>query len=426
MCRPERRHQGAAKETDVIRIVLPAPLVLCLAASAAAQTPAATPPPPETKVDISRGGVTISNGVNSLTIGARVQFRWTVDDREAFDGDSAGSGDGVEDGPFSQFDVPRLRMTFSGGVFKPWLRYAFQLDFSRTPGEGGSRIKDAVIEIRPVGRPYRLGVGQFKAPFGLQQITSSGRLQFVDRAITDAKFNPGREMGAMFAGTAWDRKFSYEAGLFNGSGESIRQTTEVPLWVARAFVQPLGPHAYSESSVDVGDKPTLHLGIAARGGKQIRGRTPAGVVENADNQFATGLEFAFRGLRFYSTAEYFFMTDEQESPVAGPDIDSHGFHAQAGYMLLPRKLEVGALYAAIDPDTNVDDATVQEWRGVVGYYWQAHNLKLQADAGQTRYGAAFSTLSSRARQGLPVLGTRLVSGQSLADTQLRVQLQLAF
>ena len=406
-------------------LLIGAVCILPLPALAQSQPPA-QPPPPETKVDVSRGGVTISNGVNSLTIGARVQFRWTVDDREAFDGDTAGSGDGVEDGPFSQFDVPRLRMTFSGGVFKPWLRYAFQLEFSRTSGEGGSRIKDAVIEIRPVGRPYRLGVGQFKAPFGLQQITSSGRLQFVDRAITDAKFNPGRDMGAMFAGTAWNRKLGYEAGLFNGSGESIRQTTEAPLWVTRVFVQPLGPHALSESSVEVGEKPTLHLGVAARGGKQIRGRTAAGVVEDADNQFATGLEFAYRSLHFFSTAEYFFMTEEQASPVAGPDIDSHGFHAQAGYMFVPRKVEVGALYSAIDPDTGVDNAAVKEWRGVFGYYFQAHNLKLQADAGQLLYGSAFSSLSARARQGLPALGTRLVSSQSLSDTQVRVQLQLAF
>ena len=393
------------------------------AAHAQSQAPAT---PPETKVDASRGGVTISHGVNSLTIGARVQVRWTLDDREAFDGDTVGTGDGVEDGAFTQFDVPRLRMTFSGGAFKPWLRYAFQFEFSRTAGEGGSRIKDAVIEIRPVGRSYRFAVGQFKAPFGLQQITSSGRLQFVDRAITDAKFNPGRDMGAMWSGTAAARKFGYDLGLFNGAGDSTRENTEALLWVTRAYYQPLGPYTLSESSVDSGDKPTLHLGVAARGGKQIRGRTTTGVTENADNQPAIDAEFAFKGKRLFSTAEFFWMTDEQENPVAGPDIHSRGLHAQVGYMLLPRRVEAGVMYAWIDPDTDVDDAALREWRGVFGYYWQAHNLKLQADAGQLLYGSAFSSLSSRARQGLPALGSRLVSGQSLADTQVRVQLQLAF
>src|SRR5687768_15777541 len=87
-------------------------LFACLAAAApaAAQTPTPAAPPPETSVDASRGGITIASGVNSLTIGARVQFRWTLDNREAADADTAGAGLGEADGPVSAFDVPRLRV----------------------------------------------------------------------------------------------------------------------------------------------------------------------------------------------------------------------------------------------------------------------------------------------------------------------------
>ena len=118
---------------------------VCLAGAAgvAAQTPTG-----DTKVDASRGGVTMSSGVNSLSIGARLQVRWTLDDRAQADADTDGSGEGEPDGPVSQFDVPRLRVTLSGGAFRPWLRYLFQFEMSRTGGEGGSRIKDAVFEVR--------------------------------------------------------------------------------------------------------------------------------------------------------------------------------------------------------------------------------------------------------------------------------------
>src|SRR5687768_884593 len=109
------------------------------ASRALAQTPSA--PPPETRVDASRGGVTISSGVNSLTLGARVQFRWTLDDRDQTSGDTTGTGIGLEDGAASQFDVPRMRVSFTGGAFRPWLRYGFQFDFSRTSGESASKIK---------------------------------------------------------------------------------------------------------------------------------------------------------------------------------------------------------------------------------------------------------------------------------------------
>ena len=408
------------------RSCLPAVLLALLTTSiASAQAPTAPPPAPTT-VDASRGGITISSGVNSLTIGARAQFRWTVDDREAFDADTAGDGRGREDGPLSQFDVPRLRLTVSGGAFRAWMRYAFQFDFSRTGGEGASKIKDAILEIRPTGRSYRLQLGQFKVPFGLQQLNSSGRLQFVDRAITDAKFNPGRDMGVMFGGTVAARKVGYDVGVFNGAGESVRQNTRSHLWVGRVFVDPLGPYTLAEGASDAGTAPILHLGAGVRGGKAIRARTTTGIVEEADNQLAYNVEFAFKAPRFYSTAEHFWMIDEQENPAAAADLDSRGFHAQAGYMVVPRRAELGLLFARVNGNADVDDAAVSEIRGVFGYYWQAHNLKLQADIGRVVYDAGYAALSSRARQGLPALGTRLVTAQDLSDTQLRVQLSLAF
>src|SRR5688500_1631283 len=163
--------------------------------ASAQQAPAEATPP--TTVDASRGGITITSGVNSLTIGVRTQLRWTLDDREALDADTEGAGAGEADGPLSQFDVPRLRLLLNGTVYRRWLRYNFQFELHRTSGEGGSRMKDAFVEIRPPDRSYRLQVGQFKVPFGLQQLNSSSRLQFVDRAITDAKFNPARDLGVM-------------------------------------------------------------------------------------------------------------------------------------------------------------------------------------------------------------------------------------
>ena len=408
------------------RILLTVFLVAALGRPALAQQAADGTPAPQTTVDASRGGITIASGVNSLTIGARAQVRWTLDDREQFDADTLGAGRGVEDDPASQFDVPRLRLSLSGGVYRPWLRYGFQVELSRSGGESGSRIKDATIEFRPTGTPIRIVGGQFKAPFGLQQLTSSGRLQFVDRAITDNKFNPGRDMGVLFGGTALDRKVGYDLGLFNGAGESVRQNNRSHLWAARVFLDPLGPYTLSEGAADAPASPVLHLGAGARGGKAIRGRSTTGTFEEADNQAAYNVEFAFKTSRFFSTAEHFWMLDEQENPVPAPDLHSRGYHAQAGYMVLPRRVEVGVQYARIDGDTNVDDAAVTELRGVVSYYWQAHNLKLQGDAGQVGYGENYSTLSTRARQGLPTLGTRLVALEDLADAQVRVQVTVSF
>ena len=407
----------------MIRLFITSLMLLLSALPVSAQSPA---PPPDTRVDASRGGITITSGVNSLTIGARMQFRWTLDDREAFDADIVGDGVGRADGPASAFDVPRMRISFSGGAFRPWLKYEFQFDLSRTGGESGSKIKDAVIEIRPVDRNYSVRLGQFKAPFGLQQLTSSGRQQFVDRAITDSKFVPSRDMGVMIRSTFADSTIGVDAGVFNGAGESRRQSNRSHLLTGRVYYQPWGAYRLSEGSSDAGDDPLLHVGAGVRTGTQVQGRTATGVFDDADNQTAMNAEFAYKARRVFATAEYFWMSDAQENPVDGRDIDSHGFHAQASYMLVPRVVEAGVRYARIDPDTDVASSDVTEVRGVVGYYWQGHNLKVQGDVGQVGFDDNFSALASRARQGLPLLGNRLVSGERVRDTQVRVQLQIAF
>ena len=120
------------------------------------------------------------------------------------------------------------------------------------------------------------------------------------------------------------------------------------------------------------------------------------------------------------------MSDERDNPVSGATIQSRGYHAQASYMIVPPRVEVAVRYAAINPDTDVDDAQVRELRGVLGYYWQGHGLKLLADVGRIGYDSQVGALSSRARQGLPSVGPRLVSDRELSDIQFRVEVTLAF
>jgi hypothetical protein len=114
------------------------------------------------------------------------------------------------------------------------------------------------------------------------------------------------------------------------------------------------------------------------------------------------------------------------NPVSGDDVDSNGFHAQVGFMVIPKTLELGLRYAMIEPDEDTDDADVSEARLVFGYFWHGHNLKFQADVGQVEYKENVGTLSALAARGLPSLGSRLVTGEELSDLQFRAQVQLAF
>ena len=394
----------------------------------------------ETKIDASRGGVTIQSGDNSLTFGARAQFRYTADDREEFDADIVGPGAGVEDGLSQQFAVQRMRLSFKGGVWKPWLKYEFQFELSNTDGAKDNKVKDAVIEIVKTEKAV-LKMGQFKTPFSLQDLTSSGRQQFVDRAITNKKFAPGRDQGVQIGGLFAEKKFGYAAGVFNGSGESQVQDDKGMMWVARAWFDPLGEYKLHESAFDNPEKNVLHFGLGMRTGEAHRGLAVTGAFDDPDNETAYNLELAWRYRRFFATGEAFMMSNEVTAAVldpngaptgsfqSAPDLDSSGWHAQGGVFLKPKTIEVGLRYAEIDLNDDGNDDKITESRFVFGYYFTGHNLKLQADAGQIVFEKNVAANSLLAARNLPALDiTRRLSGlgREYTDLQYRIQMQVSF
>ena len=65
---------------------------------------------------------------------------------------------------------------------------------------------------------FRVHVGQFKPPFGAQEMTSSGNQMFVDRALVSNSFFRGRETGVALWGATPNNKFEWRVGVFNGNG----------------------------------------------------------------------------------------------------------------------------------------------------------------------------------------------------------------
>ena len=393
---------------------------------------------PETTLDATQGFVTFKSGDNALTLGAWGQFRATFDDREEFsqDADPTSSGFGQEDGTSAAFSIPRLRVYVQGTVWKPWMRYRIEMEVANLKTDAvtnvnNGRITDGYFEFAK--SPYAtVRAGQYKVPFGMQQLVSDWRQQFVERSIADAKFAPGRDVGVMLGGQFLEgKKLGYQLGVFNGAGQNNPQDDKAFLYAARVWFDPFGEYKIIESAVDNPEKHQLHFGLAYRGGEVPRGFSSVGIFEDPSDETAFGVEAAWKYRRFSAIAEYYDQTDEQANPTVGPDIDANGFHAQFGVFVVPSKHEIAVRYAEIEPDESIDDAKQTEVRLVYGYFWKSHNMKVQADIGEYTFGENFSTLSTLALRGVsPALtpANRLVAlpGQELKDKQARVQFVLAF
>ena len=387
-------------------------------------------PPDPTVADASKGGFTIKSGNNSLTFGTYLQVLVRAEDKELWDADLTGSGDGLEDPTSYGFDIPRLRLSVKGTMWKPWLKYNFSYELSRTSGESSSKVKDAYLEF--AAKPMAtVRLGQFKVPFSLQQITGDQYTQAPERAITDF-FAPARDMGAMLIGVTGSKRFGYNVGLFNGSGESNRQDDESLMYAARVWFDPFGEYLLREGAVDHPEKNIFHVGVAMRGGEVMRGPSTAGVFEDPDDQTAYNLELAWKFRSLFATAEYYTQTTEFANPTVGPDIDSDGYHVQGSWATLSDRLEFGVRYATIDPDNDINDDAITEIKGLVSWYWKGHNLKVYSDFGTIEYEAnapaTFNGFTARGRPETATTAGRLASAanQTVSDKQIRIQFQLNY
>ncbi|OGQ05677.1 MAG: hypothetical protein A3F82_04905 [Deltaproteobacteria bacterium RIFCSPLOWO2_12_FULL_44_12] len=262
----------------------------------------------------------------------------------------------------------RGRVKFEGNAITKDLEYEVDMDFG-TPDAGGEEfdLKDFYLDYHAL-EPLHIRAGQYKVPFGIQELTSSKKLQFVERSLASEEFVPGRDIGLEFWGTPWEGRFEYYAGLFNGDGRNRLNQNQEFLYTARFAINPLGEYKLEESDLNGSEDPNLTFG-----GEFFYNRDRTA----RDNFFVFG---GFGGLKykgFSLRGEYFRRFNRNDRSTAANDQDAQGYYAQAGYMLIPKHLE-WALRGSQVFRRGVDNDE-QEYASAFTYFFKGHHAKLQLD-----------------------------------------------
>ena len=136
-------------------------------------------------------------------------------DAAAYDEDKQDLGDGT--------DFRRARMYMRGTLARDF-DYMFEYEFadSATRNKG---ITDAYLRYKGFA-PALITAGNFKMPFGMDQLTSDNTTIFLERGVNDI-LTPGRGIGAELrsAGANW----SLAGGVF-GEKLSIMRATKAGTW----------------------------------------------------------------------------------------------------------------------------------------------------------------------------------------------------
>jgi hypothetical protein len=134
-----------------------------------------------------------------------------------------------------------------GGWVGPWVYFFVSGEFAAGPPASAAPVApanlstaDEYVALAPWKNLAILQVGQFNAPFTLENRVSSKYTDFMERSITVRAFgiSDNREMGAMVQGFNDDRFFYYSLGIFNGDGQNFKNADNHFDWMGRAWFAP--------------------------------------------------------------------------------------------------------------------------------------------------------------------------------------------
>jgi phosphate-selective porin len=136
--------------------------------------------------------------------------------------------------------VRRARVELVGTMFK---HFDFQIagEWATIPGLGSiGGVTDAFVIVDYLSF-LKLQVGQFDAPFTMENRTSDKWFDFMERSLAVRAFGvpANKDIGAMIWGWTPRQVAYYSFGVFNGDGMDFKAQANAPALIGRAFVAPL-------------------------------------------------------------------------------------------------------------------------------------------------------------------------------------------
>ena len=342
-----------------------------------------------------------------LTLGGFIQAQYEAGDVFAFEGRFQPANGEIKD----RFRIRRARINVSGD-------YAEQFEFKL---EGEFALTDVGLTVRdPSGATLatnssrtsfggtdlfvnwhrfpeaNVKIGQYKAPFGLEQITSDTKLFTNERSLVTTALTPERQIGVQVWGkpftNLWPEQkdlLTYYAGIFNGTGRNITVNDNNEfMYVGRVEVQAV-------KSKILNNDATLKFGANGLASRDETGTTlsptlreasdgslAAYTLTSAGERDAYGFDAALHIGPFDLVGEYI---NERIRPRTVRNIapnftefEPSGYYVQGSYFVVPKKLQLVAKWESFNPDQLSSD-DIHSITGGVNYYIKGDDIKLLAN-----------------------------------------------
>ena len=299
-----------------------------------------------------------------------------------------------------RFRLRRARINLTGD-FAEQFDFKIEGDFENSDGISSSRTAFSGTDIFVNWHQFpeaQIKVGQWKAPFGLEQITPDTSLYIIERSLPTGAITPERQIGVQLWGkpftNVWpDQKdlLTYYAGIFNGNGRNVTiNDNNNFMYVGRLELMPFKGKIFGQDS-------SLKLGADVLNSRDDKGTNISQtlnllvntdgslspfVLPGADERTAWSVDAWLKLGPFDLIGEYLeeYVDGRTVNGVAPgfADFTTSGYYVQGSYFLIPKKLQAAVRWEDLNPGQRANDG-IHSITGGLNYYIHGDDIKLMVN-----------------------------------------------
>ena len=328
-----------------------------------------------------------------LVLGRFIQINFEDSDAFAFNGNFGQSA--IKD----RFRLRRARVNLTGD-FAEQFDFKVEGDFGQNDGTNNNRTAFSGTDIWLNWHQFpwaQIKMGQYKAPFGLDQLTPDTSLYTIERTLPTGAITPDRQIGAQLWGkpftNIWPEQkdlLTYYAGIFNGNGKNTTVNDNNNfMYVGRLestlFKDVFGKGSFLKLGADVLDsRDDKGTNISQSGNLLVNsdGSLSPFVLPGADERTAWSVDAWVKLGPFDLIGEYLQEHVNGRTvngvPPGFADFTTDGYYVTAGYFLIPKKLQAVVQWQDLNPGQKGDDG-LYSILGGLNYYIHGDDLKLMVN-----------------------------------------------
>jgi len=328
-----------------------------------------------------------------LVLGGFVQVNFEDGDVSAFEGRFGQTA--LKD----RFRLRRARISLNGD-FAEQFDFKLEGEFENRDGLNANRTAFEATDIFINWHQFawaQIKAGQWKAPFGLEQLTPDTTLYTVERTLPTGAITPERQVGIQLWGkpfaTIWPGQadaLTYYAGIFNGNGRNITNNDNNNfMYVGRLestlFKDVFGKGSFLKLGADVlnsrDDKGT-NISQSLTLLVNSDGSLSPFVLPGADERTAWSVDAWIRMGPFDLIGEFLQEHVHPRTVDGVPGgfdaFTTDGFYVTAAYYLIPKKLQAVVQWQHLNPGQKGSDG-ISSIVGGLNYYIRGDDLKLMVN-----------------------------------------------